>query len=116
MRQVSAKTLEGTISALVTAINAERRVRGIAGPPEVEVNNTQFNLSALGVDLEMVDRLPPEQRDRALELQRQQFEIASQLNALAAGDVTIEGTVNENPDHPSEPAEGSGDQLDPPLP
>lgn len=111
-RSVQAKTLEGTISSLVMAIKAERQVRGMQDTPEVEVNNTQFNLTSLGVDLDMLDRLPPDQREKALELQRQRIEIQAQINALSAGGQIVEGHTNGQ-DHP---AESGGDNFDSPMP
>ena len=109
------KTLEGATAAYVTAVKAERQIRGMAGGADVTVE-TKGGGDTLNIDLDSLDRLPPEARERAFELYRRRMELEEELNALATGETTvIEGSYRED-EHPTHPTEASGAEPSPEVP
>mgnify|MGYP000886317296 CR=1 FL=1 len=103
------KTLEGATAAYVTAVKAERQIKGMGGAADVTVE-TKGGGDTLNFDLDALDKLPPEARERAFELYRRKLELEEELNALATGETLIEGSYREEQAHP---IESSGDEPSP---
>ncbi len=113
----SIKTLEGATAAYVTAVKAERQIRGLGGAADVTVETKNGNNGGdvFDIDLDALDKLPEAARERALEIYRRKMELEEELHALTTGDATvIEGEYRE--DQSAHPVEADGDEPSPEMP
>lgn len=78
-KKVTAKTLEGTISAVISAIRAERDVSKMTGGNSNTTINNDNRIQSIVLSM---DDIPPDKIDEFLELNRKKIELEDQMNSL----------------------------------